>query len=1772
MLKQGLLPGLFALLITISASAALPGTGDDAGKTVVYRDTWGIPHIYAPTEEAGLYAMGYLQAEDRPLELLKNMARGLGESSRFEGEGGVKGDTLTHMLDHYGVAQRNYEKIDPAVRKHLEAYAQGMNDWYNEHPADVPEWWGSREIDAQMIVAWGRLFLYGWSIDDAISDLERGGVEPGFDETSRGSNQFAISPQRTAAGNAILYIDPHLGWFGASRFWECRIHAGALNGSGFNLPGSPYIGLGHNENVAWAMTTGGPDTGDIYELTLKEGDSTQYLYDGAYRPFTTRTVSIPVKDAGPKEVTLMYSHHGPIVALRNGKAYAAKIAYADSVELSQAWYMFNIAKDYKGIVDALDLTVMFPQNIMVADSSGNTYYQRTGRVPRRPEAYDYTKPVDGSTSASEWLGIHPASDHVQVLNPAQGYMQNCNIPPDAMMVNSPLIPGKYPSYIYSDIGYGPRGGWSNPRGARAVELLQADDSVTIEEALAYAVDLHPFGVERWVTALRQAHEALGASFAGNPDYAAGMDDILKWDLRLAPDSTGALKYFYWRQQILADHGEDSVKLAADAFDQFYNQASGAPLTQPEMGDEEKTAALESFANAMAAQKKEFGLEAVYGDKFRVGRDNISFPVGGGGPKELGLTTLRNVGYSGDRDDYTRWGRSGQTSTQIVELSKPVRSWTGPPIGQSDRPDSPHYYDQAEKLFSPGIMKSTWWTPEELESHVESRTVLAKAPGSAGGNAGDDPLLSVLGVWDTRFEIDGNEVLGKLTLKRKDGELIGTLVDAFGETPILDATFEGNKLYFRRQVEYQGSTYDAEVDAVVEADALTGEAYSDAGSVAYTGKRVEKPAPLTVATAAPAATPAAPAAGTSVLGAWTVEIDFDGNKIPGTMLLSLKDDGALQGKYTDTFGDTELYDLDFDGKTLLFGRTVEYQGSTYDISFEGEVAAESLTGYFATEAGDLDVKGTRTAKLEAPAAAPSPVAGEWAMELDFDGNKVPGKMVLSANADGTLKGVYADAFGDSEVYDLDFDGKRLLFGRTVAYQGSTYDISFEGEVDGDTVTGYFATEAGDLEVTGKKTILAAAPADTPAPAAVPVPAETPAPAAAPGPDYAAVLGAWDIALEFEGTPVTGKLNLKLEGGKLAGTLTDSFGESPLYDIEFDGSKLFFGRSVEYQGTTYEAEFEGTVENGALKGQAFTDAGALDVTGTRVEQVAATPAPSPAASPNAALLGEWESKVEFEGNSIVGKLTLTEENGALKGSLADSFGDTPVYDLEFDGAKIFFGRTVEYQGTKYDSEFEGKLEGDTINGEAYTDAGSIAVVLTRIPAAAAVPAATPAPEAVPAPAPAAEPAPAATPVASNAGVLGTWETKMNFEGNEVVGKIVFEEKDGKLSGTMTDFFGETPVYDVEFDGKKIFFGRTVEYEGSSYDAELEGAIEGDTFKGEAFTDAGALAITGKRIAAATVAAAPSVDLSALVGAWAMTLDFQGTSVPGELVFTLNGNQAKATWTDQTGASDLYDIEFDGKVLQFGRTVNYEGSTYDITFEGEVSGNTIKGAYATEVGDLAVTGTRPDAAPAALAGVWHVTTVSQLGTIERQLKIAPDLTGWYGQPEEQYAIQALKQEGDALSFRVTVIIQGTEVELRFAGKLEANKISGQFTTDYGNAEMTAIRGEEKVASDPDLLQSVLTSMKTALEGKDVDGVVKLYADDFKSDQGGDKEATRTFLIDAKDQGYLEDLDVNIEDAEIEITGTDAVIENVELEGLFGVISMDMELEKRNDQWLIVYQSSSQ
>jgi acyl-homoserine lactone acylase PvdQ len=285
-------------------------------------------------------------------------------------------------------------------------------------------------------------------------------------------------------------------------------------------------------------------------------------------------------------------------------------------------------------------------------------------------------------------------DLVQVLNPATGYLQNCNIGPDTMARGLGLDPAAYPSYIYHE-----RPGSSNSRGRRAVELLEAHPKLTVEEAMAIVMDTHADGCGQWQEALRQALKTVeldensgGAEPAALRKAAA---TLLAWNGMMDQESTGATLYRGWRTYAEQRHlGLDS---------------------RPE-------ALVGALGQAVAWLVAQHGSgEVPYGQLHRLRRGGHSWPISGGEPG--GGSTLRAV--SSTLEDKIYYGHGGQNWTQLVQFRPgAVRSWSATPYGQSDDPASPHYADQAAKLYSPSRLKPTWFQAADLQGNIESTRVLA----------------------------------------------------------------------------------------------------------------------------------------------------------------------------------------------------------------------------------------------------------------------------------------------------------------------------------------------------------------------------------------------------------------------------------------------------------------------------------------------------------------------------------------------------------------------------------------------------------------------------------------------------------------------------------------------------------------------------------------------------------------------------------------------------------------------------------------------------------------------------------------------------------------------------------------------------------------------------------------------------------------------------------------------------------------------------------------
>ncbi len=590
-------------------------------------------------------------------------------------------DWRQRVWRHRQVAEQHYHELSAQSRAIIEAFQAGVRQYMREHPEQVPAW--APKLEPWQVVALGRYIIWGWPEGEAGGKLLHAGIQP--DPIAyHGSNEMLLAPARTAMHAPIAVVDPHLSWYGPFRFYEIRLYGGELAFSGACIVGLPFPALGHSRYASIAMTTGGPDTSDVYEEEIKDG---KYKFRDEWRPLETRHEKIGVRVGDKidwKDVTIDSTVHGPIVAHKNGKSYSVAIPYADEVRLMDESWGMATAHNLAEMKKALAMLQLMAQNIMVGTVEGDIYYVRNGRVPVRPSGCDPAKPMSGASGTCEWHGLHSFEELPQITNPPQGYMQNCNISPFVMMKDSPLTPEKFGEhpYLYNAGRTAP-----HQRAAMMRDLLDAAHDVTAEQAMGLAFSPQVWHAELWQERIRKAapDSELGKMLAG-------------WNRRSDADSRPALGYYLFKTAL--ETGRRELEPPAS------------------LTDEQIRAALDKAAARLAS---EFAPDAVFGMLFRVGRHGAAhtYPVSGGTLADAGMATPRAVSF--EKAGKEMVGAGGQTSTQIIILTNPPQSFMVIPLGESDHPDSPHFDDQADKLFSKSLVKPTYFLNRaELEKHATAR--------------------------------------------------------------------------------------------------------------------------------------------------------------------------------------------------------------------------------------------------------------------------------------------------------------------------------------------------------------------------------------------------------------------------------------------------------------------------------------------------------------------------------------------------------------------------------------------------------------------------------------------------------------------------------------------------------------------------------------------------------------------------------------------------------------------------------------------------------------------------------------------------------------------------------------------------------------------------------------------------------------------------------------------------------------------------------------------
>ena len=259
----------------------------------------------------------------------------------------------------------------------------------------------------------------------AASPLAGGALPPVFG----GSNAWAV---RGADGHAFLFTGPQLGFSIPEELWEFEIHAPGLDAAGVTPPGLPLVGIGHDDHVAWGLTSGLSDVNDLYAEKLV--GSTRYRFKGKVRKMSCRTETFKVSGAKTVRQQLCRTVHGPVQVAGEGRRLARRYniwgrelgVMVGLADLDRATSIQDVAKAAG--------EVTWNENIMAADDKGNIGWWHPGLLPLRPRGYDERLPYPG-TGQAEWHGFLSKRQIPHVINPKQGWLANWNTLPSTGWTN-----------------------------------------------------------------------------------------------------------------------------------------------------------------------------------------------------------------------------------------------------------------------------------------------------------------------------------------------------------------------------------------------------------------------------------------------------------------------------------------------------------------------------------------------------------------------------------------------------------------------------------------------------------------------------------------------------------------------------------------------------------------------------------------------------------------------------------------------------------------------------------------------------------------------------------------------------------------------------------------------------------------------------------------------------------------------------------------------------------------------------------------------------------------------------------------------------------------------------------------------------------------------------------------------------------------------------------------------------------------------------------------
>ena len=539
--------------------------------------------------------------------------------------------------------------------------------------------------------------------DDELVDIFQDDIIN--DKFSTGSNNWAISAEKSESNFPILANDPHRSLSNPSLRYMAHLVAPGWNVIGGGEPEIPGISIGHNGIGAWGLTVFRTDAEDLYIYDLNPRNSYQYFYNGQWNEFEIIEETIKVKGTEDIDINLFYSVHGPVTFIdtRRNKAYAVKNGWSEiggspylaSLRMDQAktWDEFREACTYFNIPG---------ENMVWADKYGDIGWQAVGIAPIR-KTHSGMVPVSGDGS-NKWEAYLPIIEKPNLFNPEIGYISTAN---------QNVTPGDYNKW--EAIGFD----WADPyRGNRINRVLESKEKFNLKEMLRLQVDYYSIPSEQIIN-------LSSGLISNNIEYFTMLE---KWDKKLSKSSIEAGIYIEWQNQLFL---EVTKKFIPEKVNKYIDMQLFKVIEKiSEMNINEKKELLNrTFNSSVDNLKEKFGENPdnwVYGQKdFK--HVKIYHPL-----EKVVNDSIREIiglkSYSRGGDGYTPGSTSNSLNQEsggsfrvMIDTGNWDNSFATNSPGQSGDPKS-KFYDNLYEDWANDVYFPLLFSKSKILKNLSKRTV------------------------------------------------------------------------------------------------------------------------------------------------------------------------------------------------------------------------------------------------------------------------------------------------------------------------------------------------------------------------------------------------------------------------------------------------------------------------------------------------------------------------------------------------------------------------------------------------------------------------------------------------------------------------------------------------------------------------------------------------------------------------------------------------------------------------------------------------------------------------------------------------------------------------------------------------------------------------------------------------------------------------------------------------------------------------------------------